>query len=230
MELHSNNSTRSAVLKQLTQTVLALKKPHPVRVGMDGVDTAGKTSLADELAELLAGCGRQILRASLDDFHNHKSIRRRKGYENPDGFYEDSYNYPLLKEVLLDPLGPGGSLRFKSVAHDVRRDCEVDGCWQSATQDALLLMDGIFLQRPELAGCFEYVIFIEVSFDTMLKRAMQRDADLLGSEVQQRYQKRYIPGQKRYLAECLPAQRADAVLVNDDLQKPVLRFSASTRR
>jgi uridine kinase len=223
--LDQPSTPRQVVLSQLVEAILAVKTSHPTRVGIDGVDTAGKTSLADELADQLVSCGRQIIRSSLDGFHNPKVVRRRKGYENPDGFYEDSYNYPLLKEYLLHPLGPGGSLHFKTVAHDVQRDLEVEDAWQTASQDALLLLDGIFLQRPELAGCFDYVIFIEVGFDTMLQRAMQRDADLLGSEVQQRYQKRYIPGQKRYLAECLPAQHANAVLVNDDLLSPQLRFN-----
>jgi uridine kinase len=226
MSSNPMSATRPALLKQLVDAVLAVRCPHPVRVGIDGVDTAGKTSLADELADLLADCGRPVLRASLDDFHNPKVVRRRQGYENPDGFYEDSYNYPLLKDSLLTPLGSGGSLRIKTAAHDVFHETPIEMEWQTTTADALLLLDGIFLQRPELTGCFDYVIFLEVNFDTVLTRAVQRDTQLLGDEVLQRYVQRYIPGQQRYLAECLPAQRANAVLLNDDLHNPQLRFNS----
>jgi hypothetical protein len=42
--------TRTAVLTELADAIVRLRLPHPTRVAVDGVDAAGKTTLADELA------------------------------------------------------------------------------------------------------------------------------------------------------------------------------------
>jgi len=83
---------------------------------------------------------------------------------------------------------------------------------------AILLFDGVFLQRPELAGCWDVILFVKISFETVLARAVQRDGSLLGGPqaVIDRYQRRYLPAQRRYLQEHRPEQRADIVVYNDD--------------
>lgn len=41
------------------------------------------------------------------------------GRDSPEAFFRDSYNYALLKTVLLEPLSPGssGCLRKQAFAH-----------------------------------------------------------------------------------------------------------------
>jgi len=46
-----------------------------VRVAIDGVDGAGKTIFANELGEVLANRGRNVVRAGIDNFHTAKAIR-----------------------------------------------------------------------------------------------------------------------------------------------------------
>lgn len=52
--------TRQKVLEKLADLIIGVSKPHPVRVAIDGVDAAGKTTLADELSSrrLRGGEGR----------------------------------------------------------------------------------------------------------------------------------------------------------------------------
>jgi uridine kinase len=57
---------RSLCLETLAELILAVGRPHPVRVAIDGPDAAGKTTLADELTPVLERSGRQIVRASID--------------------------------------------------------------------------------------------------------------------------------------------------------------------
>ena len=40
---------RSDLIQGLAEIILRISKSHPVRVAIDGVDAAGKTTLADEL-------------------------------------------------------------------------------------------------------------------------------------------------------------------------------------
>ena len=103
---------RSQLLDYLADRIIEIKRPHPVRVALDGPDAAGKTTLAEELVAPLQGRGRPVIRASIDGFHNPASIRYARGPMSPEGYYYDSFNYQTLVESLLAPLGPGGSRRY----------------------------------------------------------------------------------------------------------------------
>lgn len=212
----------SAFLSSAAGRLLSLHCPHPLRVGIDGVDTSGKTTLADELACQLAGTHRPVIRASIDRFHNPRSVRYHLGADSPEGFYRDSYDLPALRRVLLDPLGPGGDRWIETARFDVLSDRPVQEAPIQAPPDAILLFDGIFLHRPELVDAWDFTFFLKVSFETVLDRAVRRDGPLLGSPetVLQRYQTRYIPAQQRYLASCQPETRANWTVDIDRLLLP----------
>jgi uridine kinase len=94
-----------------------------------------------------------------------------------------------------------------------------------ATDEAVLLFDGVFLLRPELADVWDYRIFVSASFEATLRRALVRDSPLLGSaeEVERRYRQRYIPGQKRSFAVARPEEATDIIVENTDPAHPRLR-------
>lgn len=205
-------------LDELTDRIIRIELPHPTRVAIDGVDAAGKTTLADALAVVLRDRGKQVIRASIDGFHNPASIRYQKGKTSPEGYYQDSFNYAALLESLLIPLGPNGTLEYCSTRFDYRTDSVTEAQFKTADRSAILLFDGVFLLRPELRAHWDYSIFVEASFEVTLERAMKRDLSLFGnaSEVRRRYETRYIPGQKIYLKECRPKEIADAIVDNND--------------
>jgi uridine kinase len=88
----------------------------------------------------------------------------------------------------------------------------------------VLLLDGIFLQRPELLASWDLRIFVAARFERTLRRALGRDTQLLGSSeaVERRYRLRYAPGQQRYIAAVRPQEIADLVVDNDDVARPRL--------
>ncbi len=220
---------RVELLETLAGVLLALRpgRPlllqRPLRVAVDGVDAAGKTSLADELAAVITP-HRPVIRASIDRFHNPREVRYRLGPDSPEGYYADSFDLPALRR-LLDPLGPGGSRIIQTGLFDFRADAAHVNAPVEAAPDAVLLFDGVFLLRPELADCWDYVIFVHVPFEEVLRRAVLRDADLFGEPqaVIDRYTKRYIPAQQAYLAQYRPEARADAVVYNEEPGNPGLK-------
>lgn len=220
---------RSALLDRLAQAIDHTPCFHPLRVGIDGIDAAGKTSLADELAGALRDRGRAVIRASLDGFHNPRAVRYARGPLSPEGYFLDSFNYPLLKQALLDPLGAGGSRVYRAAAYDHRADCPLNLPEQIAPQNAVLLFDGVFLFRPELAGYFDLKIFVDIPFEESLRRALLRDLLVLGSceAVEERYRLRYIPGQQLYFSLCKPSLTADWVVDNEDVMNPSLLSNGS---
>ena len=215
---------RSQLLDELASRIIRVELPHPTRVAIDGVDAAGKTTLAEELVTPLQAHGRPVIRASIDGFHHPAHIRHSRGPTSPEGYYYDSFNYQGLTESLLAPLGPGGSRRYVSAVFDYRTDAEVQSPIRVAEVNAVLLFDGVFLLRPEVMGYWDFTIFVEAAFETTLARAEQRDAVLFGSVegVRERYERRYIPGQKLYFDKCRPRERAEVVIDNNDPRNPAV--------
>jgi len=213
---------RSELTLDLVSRILAVERPHPLRVGIDGVDAAGKTTLADELAPLIEAAGRQVIRGSIDRFHNPWSVRYRRGRESPEGYYLDSFNHAALSECLLRPLGPGGTRRFRRAAFDYRSDSPVDSPLETAEPDAVLLFDGIFLHRPALRSHWDFSVFLEVDFSVTVPRAIQRDGATPQDEVRRIYATRYVPGQQLYLSTERPTARASLVINNADPRNPAI--------
>lgn len=216
--------TRANLLDHLAHRIAAIERPHPVRIALDGIDTAGKTTLADELVAPLTALGRPVIRVSVDDLHRPRAERYRQGAASPAGYYHDTFDTPALKNNLLEPLGPGGDRAYRVKVYDLAREEPVLSPMQTAPPNAILLVDGVFLLRPELFAYWELRIHLAITFETLLRRAVQRDATLFGSPeaARERYKRKYIPGQQLYLAEAQPADRADIVINNNDPVNPVI--------
>jgi uridine kinase len=177
------------------------RSPDCVFVGVDGVDGAGKTTFADALA---AAMPRPVVRISVDDFHHVAAIRYRRGRDSAEGFWLDAFDYDRMIADVFGPLRE--SRRYRRAAHDLRSDQPVDSPWQSAPPGAVVIVDGIFLQRAELAGQFDLVVYLDVPFEVTTPRLHARDGV--------RALDRYIGASLIYFAECDPLPRADVVLDN----------------
>jgi uridine kinase len=209
---------RAQLLQHLAALVVAVVRPHPVRVAIDGVDAAGKTTLADELVEPIERHGRPVIRASLDGFLRPRADRYRRGADSAEGYYHDSFDYATVRAALLVPLGPGGSRRYRGAAFDFRTDSPIDESPREAPRDAILLCDGVFACRPELNDCWDFRIFVEVDLAEAVRRGSRRaggDPDAVAA-LQRRYWTRYVPGQRLYLEGVRPRGLADVVVENSD--------------
>jgi len=211
-------------MAQLADMILALRVAHPTRVAIDGVDGSGKTMLADELAGWIEAVGRQAIRASIDDFAQPSDIRYRRDPESGDSYFFDAFDYPSARRVLLDPLGPRGDRRFRVASFDILSDRYVDSPLRTADANAILLCDGVFLQRPELDDCWEFRIWADAPFDVTVPRAVARDAarGFDAAARRTRYERRYVPGQQLYFERCRPRERADVIIDNTDPSAPSL--------
>jgi len=212
------------VVRSLANIILESRRGLPLMVGIDGIDAAGKTSLATEIAAYLIEEGVPVIRASIDDFHNQRHIRHQRGSYSPEGYYYDSFNYELLKACLLEPLSPQGNRFYRLNAFDLITDSETITDERIATHDHILIFEGIFLFRREIRHYWDLKIFVEIDFETSVQRALERDVYLFGDkkEILKRYQERYIPGQKLYFESEKPRAQADIVIDNNDFTHPIL--------
>lgn len=213
--------TRDQMLSQLAEAVGSVTIAHPIRVAVDGPPGAGKTTLADELADVLRALGREVIRATIEGFLFPRARRYRRGEYSPEGCYFDTHDYDALNRVLLDPLGSGGDGRYQQAIYDRDTDATLSPPRSSAPVDAILIFDGVFLLRPEMIGRRDLRIFVSTSFDTAVDRALIRErGTFAAAEIERRWRTRYIPSQQLYSATVRPTDHADIVVHNDELQQP----------
>ncbi len=224
---------RVQLLAYLQQKILSLDLDRPVCVGIDGIDASGKTTLADELFQYMSQDSRQLVRASIDNFHQPRAYRYQKGQLSPYGYYHHSFNYAQLVEKLLNPLAADGSRQYQTAAFDYRTDSPVEAPFQAIADHAILIMDGIFLFRPELVNYWDIRIFLDIGFATSLTRGVQRALEndpiwqTRRAELIEAYEKRYIPGQKLYFAEAHPQAHAHIIIDNTDWTHPEIILDQS---
>lgn len=212
-------SNRVAVLNQIAAEVRCVLTSGVTFVGIDGVDGAGKTCFADELATCFPDL--EVIRSSVDGFHNPRAIRYEKGKHSPEGFFHDSFDYRQLRESLLDPLSAGGTMRYRTAVFDHRIDQTVDTPTLNARSPSILIVDGIFLHRPELAAYWNYSVFLDVDRRESLRRWLRRDGRHgVSDDPSDPIHDRYVMGQDIYVRSCNPKARATRVVNNDDLERP----------
>jgi uridine kinase len=225
-----DHDTRDKLLSRLAEAANSITISHPTRVAIDGIPGAGKTTLADELAVVLRARGREVIRATIEDFLNPRSVRHPWS-DSAEGWYNHNTNVGALCRVLLDPLGPDGDRRIQRAVYDKATDTAVSPPVITAARDAVLLFDGVFLLRKELFDRWDLRIFVSATFENALERSRIRDQTSLMSadEVEQRYRRRYIPSQQFYFETARPSERADIIVHNDDPQRPASEARTSER-
>ena len=186
--------------------------PARTMVGVDGVDCAGKTTFADALASWVRARGREVVRISVDDFHHPRAVRYRRGRLSANGFYEDAFDYGRLIGYALEPLRAGGSGTYRVAAHDLATDEPRNPEPRQAADDALVVVDGLFLQRPELRAFWDVSVFLDVPFEVSVRRMAARDGT--PDDVTDPVVRRYVDAQERYFAENAPRSRATFVVDN----------------
>jgi uridine kinase len=194
-------------------------------VGIDGADGAGKTRFADDLATELRSLGHEVFRASMDDFHQPRALRYAKGRESAEGHYLDSYDYDAFRRVLLGPFRLAGSTGFSTKFFDLSRDVPFESSWQTGPADAYLIVDGLFLLRPELKGIWNFTVWLDAPEEVRRERMIARDGS--HPESDSALGRRYLDAQERYQRESTPRTTASAIVDNSDYDHPRRIFADS---
>lgn len=208
------STTLSAVIAELSRTQAR------VLVAIDGPDGAGKTTLADDLATRI---GSAPVRASVDSFHRPRLDRYQRGLLSAEGYYLDSFDYEAMTTQCLYPFRDGAA-RVATASYDYRSEVAQGHFDKALPPAAVLVVDGVFLLRERLRTLWTLSVYLRVSDEEVLRRALRRDVELFGSaeEVERRYRGRYLPGQNLYRQDASPEDIADIVINNEDPAKPVI--------
>jgi len=224
MPKEDESLSRSDMMLLLAGEMLQLG-PGRRLIAIDGVDGSGKSTFARDLIPALKG--RPVVTVHVDDFLNAPEIRHRRGRDSAEGFWLDTYDYQALEENVLEPLSGSGHGLYTpklSPEHSDRPERHL------APDNALILIEGMFLHRQEQANRWDYSIFLDVPFSETARRMSRRD----GSNPDPRHptMHRYVGGQRLYFENAQPWSRATKVVDNTlpDELRFILRHEAQQRQ
>jgi uridine kinase len=213
---------RVDLLRELRAEILHNYRVGRVFIAVDGISGSGTAAFADGLAEVLREEDRAVFRASIDDFHRPREERYARGHGSAEGYYSDSFDYSLFRRVLIEPFRMAGSTGFQLVGFDEERDMGQEARWATGPKDAFLIVDGVFLHRPELRGLWHYSIWLDVPVD----EAYRRLHESIGADGRPdaASNARYVGGQALYTVDAAPRAQASVVIDNADEAHPIRSF------
>jgi uridine kinase len=212
------------VIGRIADHLSAQNPRHRLRVAVDGITAAGKTTLAGELATAVAARGRSAIHLTIDGFHHPRAHRYRQGRDSAVGYYQDAYDLESFGRLVLGPLGPEGDGRYRTRILDLGSDEPVDEPATQAPDDLVLIVDGSFLQGKSLRELWDDVVFADTSFEAARYRGARRDSAHFGglAEAERAFEQRYHAACRIYLDDVDPRGSAGVVIGNDDVDNPVL--------
>lgn len=212
--------TRDDLVVDLAGRVLALPHDQPLLVAVDGMSCVGKTTLADDLAAVLDGAGRPVLRVSYDDFHHPSGVRHRQDRLSALGYLLDSYDAAALRRLVIEPI-VAGDRDVRTASFDLAADEPLSPAPSRVDRHGVVLVEGEFLLSPEFGDVWDIGVLLVADPAIVLERALVRDADLgTPEQVRELYVRRYLAAWALHEEKHDPWARADLVVDLTDPKQP----------
>ena len=184
--------------KELVETVIALRnldfnKKHIV-ISVDGNSASGKSTLAENLANLLNG---EVVHC--DDFFLPQEMRTDKRLSEIGG----NIHYERLKEEVIDKLRKPTVISYKAY-----------NCQNSSFKNKFLMnkkiiiVEGAYSSHPYFENYADFKIFLKVDEETQRERILKRN----GEEMLKRFINEWIPKENKYFNEFKIEENADIVI------------------
>jgi uridine kinase len=213
--------TRARVLDRLVAMIDSLGS-HRLRVAIDGLTAAGKTSLGHELAHGLSRRGRPVFRASLDDFKRPWSERHLYDRLSGEGYYRNAFDREAACRLLLNPSDPSADGLVALCSIDPLTQIDHSAVQSAMPANGVLVVDGVFAYRPEINAYWDFRIWVEIPAELSVRRGIERDAEATGDaeQAEELHRDRYLAGELLYIDEVNPRSLVDVILDNSEFDRP----------
>ncbi|GAA1636064.1 nucleoside/nucleotide kinase family protein [Georgenia ruanii] len=179
-----------------------------LRVAIDGPDGSGKTTFTRQLGDVLHPMlidHAEVRRFSGDDHMIPMQVRRSDVAADPRWLYENFLDVARIREIAR-------------------------GEPEQSPPGTVVLIEGMTLQRPELADLWDVTIYITVPAALAIERARARYARFIDpkdeqeelAQLEERYRERYVPSFQLYADMVDPRGRADVVIEMRDFEAPLV--------
>ena len=218
-------------IDELIQRILACRAGIPesrsLLVGLSGIDGSGKGYLAGQIEAHLGQYGVPAAIVNVDGWLNLPE-ERFSSSAPAEHFYEHAIRFEEFFSQLVIPL------RERRRVHLVADFAEETvNHFRKHTYDfkdvGVVVVEGIFLFKPQYRQFFDLAIWTECSFPTALARAIDRAQEGLSrAKTIAAYETIYFPAQKIHLVQDKPRESADLIFENDSY--PARSFSRAARQ
>ncbi len=181
-------------------------------IGVDGLGGAGKSTHVNSLKLQLQDENYYSYVLHIDDFIHPKHIRYDISKEEWDCYYNIQWRYDYLVKEILSPIKNREIIDKEIEIYDKENDRYIME-QINIPYGSVLILEGVFLQRKELKGYLDFIIYLDVPQEVRLNRVLARDGYMGGlEEIKCKYEKRYFPAEEKYIFEYSPIDNADFVL------------------
>ncbi|MBQ4103073.1 MAG: AAA family ATPase [Clostridia bacterium] len=184
--------------RELVEAVIALRnvdftKKHIV-ISIDGNSASGKSTLAENLANLL-----NAETVHCDDFFLPQEMRSKERLNEVGG----NIHYERLKEEVIDKLRKPTVISYKAY------NCQ-SGDFKNKflMNKKVIIIEGAYSSHPYFENYADFKIFLKVDEETQRERILKRN----GEEMLKRFINEWIPKENKYFNEFKIEEKADIII------------------
>lgn len=196
----------------ICSSIIRIADSHKVTVvGIDGLGGSGKSTISEKICAKLEDYKFNTILLHIDDFITMREVRYNPAYPEWKCYYDLQWRYEYLVEA-VNTIKDGTKNQVAVELYDKENDNYFKQSYD-VTERTIVIVEGIFLQRKELKGIFDFMIYIDIPETVRLERVLKRDT-YIGNEQQivDKYQNRYFPAERKYFIEYQPNKSADYVI------------------
>ncbi|MDE5883465.1 MAG: uridine kinase [Oscillospiraceae bacterium] len=188
-----------------------------VLIGIDGLGGAGKSTISRLLEDYSRSKNYPIFVLHVDDFIHPRAVRYNPDVPEWKCYYHLQWRYDYLIQNIMKPLRNGQDFHRQIAFYNKENDSYFSR-QVTIPVGSLVILEGIFLQREELRGMFDYMLYLDISEETRLQRVLKRDG-YIGSQqqIRHKYEVRYFPAERIYTQDYNPAAKADYVIRENEV-------------
>lgn len=198
---------------KISEQIKKLYAPdYTLIIGIDGLGGAGKSTISEELCDLLNKENYNVAILHIDDFIYPKAIRYNDNYAEWECYYNLQWRYDYLVNEILNPIKCGTDFKDEIELYNKDNDSyllsEIN-----VPVGSIVIVEGVFLQRQELKGIFDYMIYIDIPENIRFNRVLERDRYIGNKQqIKSKYENRYFPAEHYYTELCSPSENADYII------------------
>ncbi|MBL0385173.1 AAA family ATPase [Tumebacillus sp. ITR2] len=196
----------------MKDNIITLKKTLPrLLIGLDGLSGSGKTTLVETLTDELSQQNHSVTVVHLDDLITERSKRYHTGFPQWHEHYNLQWDVARIAETLFQSWHRGDLELHLDHYDSTTGTVSIKPI--HVPPEGILLVEGVFLQRPEWRDFFDYLLYLDCPRDIRFQRVSARgNQDPHDPARLETYKLRYWAAEDHYLATVQPHLHADHVL------------------